>query len=106
LRESYDVAITAMKRFRDEHMKLATVFIVSQARREPGKETVFWAGWEKKRLARERELEREKLETAKGAQDGGGEKQREKMMGTGGTDLVTFLKSCRDRTVEAFLGKA
>lgn len=100
LEQSYDEAIRAMKRFRDEHMRLATVFIVSQARREPGKDTVFWAGWEAKRLEREAAAELEK------ASKGGKEKEREKMMGTGGTDLVTFLKGCRDRTVEAFLAKA
>lgn len=95
LEESYDVAIKSMKRFRDEHMRLATVFIITQARREPGKDTVFWAGWEQKRVEKEAA---DALEKAKG-----GEKVREKMMGTGGTDLVSFLKSCRDRTTEAFL---
>lgn len=88
LQESYDVAVRAMKLFRDEHMRLATVFIVSQARREPGRDTVFWAGWDEQRLKRAREA---------------GKKEREAMKGTGGTDLVTFLKACRDRTVEAFI---
>ncbi|ORY53995.1 Indoleamine 2,3-dioxygenase [Leucosporidium creatinivorum] len=98
LRDSYDNAINSMKRFRDGHMGLVTVFIVTQAKREPGKDTVFWAGWETKRLEKEAEEARRKAED--------GEKVAEKMMGTGGTDLVTFLKACRDRTVEAFLGRA
>lgn len=87
LQVSYDRAVKSMKLFRDEHMRLATVFIVSQARREPGRDTVFWAGWDEKRRSRVAAAE------------------REKMKGTGGTDLVTFLKLCRDRTTEAFISR-
>ncbi|KAM0756439.1 Indoleamine 2,3-dioxygenase [Meredithblackwellia eburnea MCA 4105] len=93
LAEAYDTAILAMKRFRDLHMRLVTVFIVSQARREPGKGSVFWQGWEDKRVEMEREKERRERE----------QEHEKELVGTGGTALVTFLKTCRERTVEAAL---
>lgn len=91
LAPSYDTAVRAMKEFRDGHMRLATVFIVSQARRAPGRESVFWEEWE------EKEREKEKV-----GREGVG---KETLMGTGGTELVTFLKTCRDRTKEALVGE-
>ncbi|GAA6049475.1 hypothetical protein JCM3770_007357 [Rhodotorula araucariae] len=93
---AYDDAVAAMKRFRDSHMRLATVFIVQQARREPARESVHWPEWEAKRVAKER------AEAQRRAR--GEERERETLVGTGGTDLVSFLKRCRDRTVEALLG--
>lgn len=92
---AYDGAVAAMKRFRDQHMRLATVFIVQQARREPARESVHWPEWEAKRLKKEAEKE-ERRRLGKG-------EKREAIAGTGGTDLVTFLKRCRERTVEALL---
>ncbi|BGO97117.1 hypothetical protein NBRC10513v2_001036 [Rhodotorula toruloides] len=95
---AYDGAVAAMKRFRDQHMRLATVFIVQQVRREPARESVHWAEWEAKRVKKEAEKEeRRRLGEVEGA------KKREAIAGTGGTDLVTFLKRCRERTVEALL---
>ncbi|BGP53541.1 hypothetical protein JCM8202v2_001100 [Rhodotorula sphaerocarpa] len=126
---AYDGAVQAMKRFRDMHMRLTTVFIVQQARREPARDSVHWAEWETKRVAKERERERERermaREAAAAAADqaakaeevaSGGSvvatttpaqeavRKQDKIAGTGGTDLVTFLKLCRDRTSEALLG--
>ena len=87
---AFDDAVGSMKRFRDEHMKIATRFIVSQARTEPDRTSVFWAEWDSKRIAKERE------ETV----------VEGKLKGTGGTELVEFLKSCRVRTVEALVGSS
>ncbi|SCZ92228.1 BZ3500_MvSof-1268-A1-R1_Chr5-2g07722 [Microbotryum saponariae] len=92
LQESYDRAVLSMKKFRDEHMKLATVYIVAQAKKEPGRQTVFWQEWEDKRI----EKERLRQEESRG--------RREVLKGTGGTDLIVFLKMCRERTKEALLG--
>ena len=78
-----------MKKFRDEHMKIATRFIVTQARTEPARTSVFWAEWEVKRIAKEERDAR--------VEEG-------KLKGTGGTELVEFLKGCRVRTVEALVG--
>ncbi|GAA5984127.1 hypothetical protein JCM11641_000321 [Rhodosporidiobolus odoratus] len=95
LREAYDTAVASMKRFRDTHIRLATFFIVQQARREPPKDSPHWAGWEAKRLAKEQEEEERRRK--------GEEVKKEAIAGTGGTDLVSFLKRCRDRTAEAKL---
>ncbi|GAA5857335.1 hypothetical protein JCM8547_002227 [Rhodosporidiobolus lusitaniae] len=95
LGDAYDTAVDAMKRFRDTHIRLATFFIVQQARKEPTRLSPHWAGWEAKRVLKEKE------EAAKRAR--GEEVKREAIAGTGGTDLVTFLKRCRDRTAEAHL---
>ncbi|GAA6012560.1 hypothetical protein JCM10207_009040 [Rhodosporidiobolus poonsookiae] len=95
LQEAYDVAVLAMKRFRDTHIRLAAHFIVAQARREPPRESPHWAGWEARRVQKEREEEEKRAR--------GEEVARQAIAGTGGTDLVSFLKRCRDRTAEAFL---
>lgn len=89
--DSFNEAVASMKRFRDYHMKIATRFIISQARREPSRKSVFWTEWNEKRVK-------------KAEEDANGREQREeKHTGTGGTELVTFLKGCRERTVEAHI---
>lgn len=88
---AYDLAVTAMKRFRDEHMKIATRYIVTQARTEPARDSVFWPEYEVKRVVK---AEEQRLKIAGEA---------ETHTGTGGTELVTFLKACRTRTQEALL---
>jgi indoleamine 2,3-dioxygenase len=97
LTPSYDLAVEAMKRFRNTHIRLATFFIVQQARREPTKSSPHWPEWERKRLAKEAEEEEMRRK--------GEEVKKEAIAGTGGTDLVTFLKRCRDRTAEAKLAE-
>lgn len=108
LARQYDEAVMSMKRFRDQHMRLVTVFIISQARREPARESVYWPEWDAKRAEKEREeLEKKMAELELASKEGAGVegtlKKAEKMMGTGGTDLVSFLKACRERTLEAVL---
>lgn len=94
--EAYDQAVGSMKRFRDAHMKLVTVFIIAIARKEPSQDSIFWDEWNKKRL--EGVEQRAELERQKEVEQG------EKLVGTGGTELVSFLKTCRERTVEAYVG--
>jgi indoleamine 2,3-dioxygenase len=84
-----------MKQFRDTHIILATHFIVSQARHSPSPDSVHFAEWETKRLAKEQAEVVRKRE--------GKEREKEVVVGTGGTDLSSFLKLCRDRTKEALL---
>ncbi|PWN36142.1 Indoleamine 2,3-dioxygenase [Meira miltonrushii] len=66
LREAYNEALNSLKHLRDEHMRIATLYIVSQMRKSPPAEFA-----------------------------NGGAK------GTGGTDLVSFLRDCRKNTVNA-----
>ncbi|GAA5926709.1 hypothetical protein JCM1841_000621 [Sporobolomyces salmonicolor] len=96
LKAAYDTAVSSMKRFRDTHIILATHFIVAQARRAPSESSVHWKEWDERRRAKEAE------EAAKQAK--GEERKKDVVTGTGGTDLASFLKMCRDRTKEALLG--
>ncbi|KAF5374443.1 hypothetical protein D9615_009100 [Tricholomella constricta] len=72
LHEAYNLAVVALKEFRDAHMIIATLYILGPARR-----------------------------AAKLAQDSA--RKREPLRGTGGTDLVTFLKDTRNRTTETII---
>ncbi|GAA5842914.1 hypothetical protein JCM3766R1_005702 [Sporobolomyces carnicolor] len=97
LQPAYDRAVAAMKRFRDTHIILATHFIVAQARHPPAVDSVHYAEWETKRLAREHARivsQREGVDRAVA---------KDVVVGTGGTDLSSFLKLCRDRTREALI---
>ncbi|KZT50610.1 Indoleamine 2,3-dioxygenase, partial [Calocera cornea HHB12733] len=76
LRTSYDAAVLALKRFRDAHIRIVTVYIVSQ------------------RARAEREEREARGETA--VVRGKGEKAD--IRGTGGTQLVPFLKETRAAT--------
>lgn len=72
VRLAYNEAVTALQEFRSAHMRIATLYIITQSHRRP---TVT--------VDAHREVEPAK--------------------GTGGTDLVPFLKSSRDDTVNTLL---
>ncbi|KAB5588728.1 Indoleamine 2,3-dioxygenase [Ceratobasidium theobromae] len=79
LQNAYDSAVEALKRFRDGHIKIATLYIVNQARKaQMAKTTVSEVN------------QRVELTT-------------DVIKGTGGTSLVPFLKECRDNTVKAMV---
>ncbi|PWN88914.1 IDO-domain-containing protein [Acaromyces ingoldii] len=94
LRASYDTALRALKSLRDEHMRIATLYIVSQARSPPPSEYAL--------LSDLMTQKKPPSEQVGGNQDGGGGGGQK---GTGGTDLVSFLKQCRTNTIEALLGE-
>ncbi|KAF8072250.1 Indoleamine 2,3-dioxygenase [Lyophyllum atratum] len=73
LHDAYNLAVVSLKEFRDAHMIIATLYIIRPARR----------------AARQAEIEHL------------GEK--EPLKGTGGTDLVRFLKDTRNRTTETII---
>jgi indoleamine 2,3-dioxygenase len=82
LLEAYNGAVKALKEFRDAHMKVVAMYIIGPSRRpppSPGGETMH-VGPERK----------------------GGEHEP-RLKGTGGTDLVRFLKDVRDRTAAAIV---
>jgi hypothetical protein len=83
LREVYNVALTALKHLRDEHMRIATLYIISQMRLAPPPEFAVLS-----------ETLTTTLDASKGKTSMGGAK------GTGGTDLVSFLKACRTNTIK------
>ncbi|KAH8929245.1 Indoleamine 2,3-dioxygenase [Atractiella rhizophila] len=88
VRNSYNEAVTAMKGFRDEHIRIVARFIVAQARR--GRQET-------------EPKEKEKKDEVVVTVGKGKEKEKLKMKGTGGTDLIRFLKACRERTVEGII---
>lgn len=85
LRQSYNAALTSLKHLRDEHMRVATTYIISQMRSVPPAEY--------SRL--ELNLVTRPANKAEGSLDD------ETAKGTGGTDLVSFLRDCRKNTIAA-----
>ncbi|KAG8903149.1 hypothetical protein FRC00_000289 [Tulasnella sp. 408] len=80
LQTAYDEAVMALKRFRDGHIRIATLYIVSQARKNARSPT---------------STDSETKPSAPAL---------EEVRGTGGTSLVPFLKECRDNTAKTALG--
>jgi indoleamine 2,3-dioxygenase len=81
LAKAYDGALDALKRFREKHMRIVSMFIVQQARRQPSERI-------RKLIGMEGEVEEVPLE---------------EMRGTGGSPLFKFLKRCRDNTTKAMI---
>lgn len=99
LRRAYDVAVNSMKLFRDAHVRIVYLYIIQQSRGSPPRGGLGWRMEERrKRMSEAPEATPPAVVEGKG----GGDKVVPK--GTGGTDLVRFLKACRDRTVEAVVG--
>jgi indoleamine 2,3-dioxygenase len=73
--EAYNAAVLSLKEFRDAHMIIIALYIVNPARRS-----------------------RMGIESA-----GQSSETEEPLKGTGGTNLVKFLKGVRDHTKEAFV---
>lgn len=82
LMTAYDRSVDALKRFRDGHIRIATLYIVNQARSAAAASTIS-------------------APAPVPALDENG--QTEAIKGTGGTSLVPFLKECRDNTVRAMV---
>jgi indoleamine 2,3-dioxygenase len=76
LTEAFNEAVGSMKKFRDAHMQIIALYIIVPARKVHAGDA--------------------KPSSSSQAQGGG-----KALKGTGGTDLVRFLKDVRDKTVEA-----
>lgn len=123
LPKKYDAALGALRSLRDEHMRVATLYIVSQARSKPPPEyaalNAEFVGGTLEPKQKERE-EQNKQQLKRRAEHEAEEEKKEEMAmvmskleaevedkgakGTGGTNLVQFLKACRINTVETLLG--
>ncbi|KAG2347840.1 Indoleamine 2,3-dioxygenase [Suillus weaverae] len=77
LLDAYNSAVQSVKEFRDAHIKIVAIYIIGPAARE------------------RMELEHADPETQ--------EVGKQVLKGTGGTDLVRFLKGVRDKTAEAII---
>lgn len=85
LASAYDDAVLAMRKFRDSHMRLVARFIIAPARHAPPKSLAPATA---------------QLDAPPIAKN---EEDKKELKGTGGTNLVKFLKECRLRTREAEL---
>lgn len=83
LPKAYDAALSSLRSLRDEHMRVATLYIISQARNQPPEEYSL-------------EYKQHDLAPPPPAAD-------DAAKGTGGTNLVQFLKACRTNTIDALL---
>ncbi|KAE8271046.1 hypothetical protein A4X09_0g1288 [Tilletia walkeri] len=99
LSRAYDAALYALKNLRDEHMRIATLYIITQARRGAPPEGVrSWLPGSFTGVKKEEApvvtggLEKEVVKADASA-----------AKGTGGTPLVSFLKECRANTVRTML---
>ena len=86
LLDAYNKAVIALKEFRDAHMIIATLFILGPARRAA-------------KLVAEQSKSGKLIDSAT-MLDRFESRHKAPMKGTGGTDMVKFLKATRTRTLE------
>ncbi|XP_006459692.1 hypothetical protein AGABI2DRAFT_177539 [Agaricus bisporus var. bisporus H97] len=95
--EAYNDALKAVKEFRDAHMIIVTLFIIGPARRSQKREAATLGNSTEKEIGGESTKEAKRMENAFKANE------KENLKGTGGTDLVKFLKGLRDQTARGYL---
>jgi indoleamine 2,3-dioxygenase len=104
LAKAYDEALGALKTLRDKHMKIVTLYIIQQARRQASDEMIAMGAPAPVGMddgEREKELVQGSLSDLIEEQ----EKKSEELRGTGGTALIKFLKMCRDNTLATMVGR-
>ncbi|KAF5359427.1 hypothetical protein D9756_003643 [Leucocoprinus leucothites] len=101
--KAFNSAVKALKEFRDAHMVVVTLLVVGPARRAArkaaeGADPLLADG---SGSAGDREKDEKMMQQAFGGGDDSSDKGA--LKGTGGTDLVRFLKGVRDQTTRAYL---
>ncbi|KAF9449441.1 Indoleamine 2,3-dioxygenase [Macrolepiota fuliginosa MF-IS2] len=110
--EAYNGALKALKEFRDAHMVVVALYIIGPARRavkgvahaainDAMKPTPALNGVVPSERDEEAYHSVDKKETMEKTYNG--YEDKEALKGTGGTDLVRFLKGVRDQTADAYL---
>ena len=94
---AYDHVLGTLKGLRDEHMRIAYLYIVSQTRTSPPPE---YAPLPKGFTGEG------KVESKKEAATSASPASSQGAKGTGGTDLVSFLKDCRINTTNALISES
>jgi indoleamine 2,3-dioxygenase len=94
LTEAYNAAVDALRRFRDAHLRVVALYIVGPSHRAPTSSPVIQAEAAAERHEDQMGMGTMAMETATGL-----------LRGTGGTDLVKFLKGVRDHTSGAAFGR-
>jgi len=108
LAAAYDGALAALKRLRDKHMRIVTMYIIQQARREVSDEMIAMGA---PVPASRSQKQQSTVELPHGSLSDLIEEQESKkaagddeLRGTGGTALIKFLKLCRDNTMSTMVG--
>jgi len=113
----YNAAVGALRKFRDAHLKIACVYVVAQARKAAveAQQTLAPApatcpvGAMLARLAAEGDADLLAVCPISGLNLNGEKKtattksSSEPVLGTGGTELMATLRSCRDATTRAMI---
>ncbi|CAE6422792.1 unnamed protein product [Rhizoctonia solani] len=97
LHESYDTCIMALKNFRDAHMRIACLYVVSMSRSEAAQDAARKAGCP---VAAMFDKMRQNGELPAPPVI-----ERKVVRGTGGNELSNLLKACRDATTRALVSK-
>ncbi|PWN47536.1 IDO-domain-containing protein [Violaceomyces palustris] len=109
---AYDLALESLKELRDEHMRVAYLYIVAQANHSPPElYAPLPEGFtgktddEIKADAKAKEMEATSVGHVAGKKDkkSEGKESGSGAKGTGGTDLVSFLRDCRINTTNALI---
>lgn len=111
----YNAAVASLRRFRDAHLKIACVYVVAQARKaavEAHQPVVAAKGCPVAAMLARLQAEGDQDLLAvcpvsglnlNGEKKPVEEKKSEPIRGTGGTELVALLRSCRDATTRAMI---
>ena len=99
VRDAYTDTVTALSRFRDVHIQIVTRYIITPSKTPPAAHVLRKTGLN---LA---SATSSASQAAAGAQKDEQKQKQEKpqLYGTGGTDLIPFLKQTRDETRGAAL---
>jgi indoleamine 2,3-dioxygenase len=92
--DAYNAALEALRRFRDAHLRIVALYIVGPSRHGPAPSPIVQAGTAAEACGGQ---------TGTEMRSGTKAETTAPLRGTGGTDLVRFLKGMRDRTSEAAL---
>lgn len=92
LEKSYDSVVLALKRFRDQHMRIACLYVVSMSRSAASQAAAAAAGCPVSAMMDQ--MQRESDTSAL---------PRQPVRGTGGNELSCLLKASRDATVRTLL---
>lgn len=117
--QAYDRAIEALKELRTKHMRIATMYIIQQARRPPTDELIRLGAARPEQEQSEtlrsvtsiatesaQQHQKQKLDLSEFIHEVERKTQQEnsEIRGTGGTSLIKFLKMCRDNTSRTVIG--
>lgn len=109
--QAYDSALGALKRLREKHMRVATLYIIQQARKPVTEELIRMGAAAPTpetapAAAASSSTGSKKLDLSEFIHEAEAKKEAdEEIRGTGGTALIKFLKMCRDNTNKTRIGR-